>query len=159
MLTLSQPPTFGRADAISHICVNANEPSKSTADGGSLISFFRHRKKSTFSKTFTEGQRRAAGHLASFLLSAVTSCLWISLKTFVMCFTSEELHAEVCYAECLLQRAALTFLQVGKWGWRRHTQTWLFSLIWLLFKKTKCLPLSIGWKYDEFSQRRHQSEE
>uniref|UniRef100_A0A8C7IAV7 Tetratricopeptide repeat domain 39A n=1 Tax=Oncorhynchus kisutch TaxID=8019 RepID=A0A8C7IAV7_ONCKI len=26
-------------------------------------------------------------------------------------FTSEELHAEVCYAECLLQRAALTFLQ------------------------------------------------
>ncbi|CAL9696231.1 unnamed protein product [Knipowitschia caucasica] len=37
----------------------------------------RHRKKSTFSKTFTE----------------------------------EELHAEVCYAECLLQRAALTFLQ------------------------------------------------
>uniref|UniRef100_A0A672I4F5 Tetratricopeptide repeat domain 39A n=1 Tax=Salarias fasciatus TaxID=181472 RepID=A0A672I4F5_SALFA len=37
----------------------------------------RHRKKSSFSKTFTE----------------------------------EELHAEVCYAECLLQRAALTFLQ------------------------------------------------
>lgn len=27
--------------------------------------------------------------------------------------TPEELHAEVCYAECLLQRAALTFLQVG----------------------------------------------
>lgn len=26
---------------------------------------------------------------------------------------SEELHAEVCYAECLLQRAALTFLQVS----------------------------------------------
>uniref|UniRef100_A0AAY4CGE7 Tetratricopeptide repeat domain 39A n=1 Tax=Denticeps clupeoides TaxID=299321 RepID=A0AAY4CGE7_9TELE len=26
-------------------------------------------------------------------------------------FTSAELHAEVCYAECLLQRAALTFLQ------------------------------------------------
>uniref|UniRef100_A0A6Q2X7U1 Uncharacterized protein n=1 Tax=Esox lucius TaxID=8010 RepID=A0A6Q2X7U1_ESOLU len=26
-------------------------------------------------------------------------------------FNSEELHAEVCYAECLLQRAALTFLQ------------------------------------------------
>lgn len=24
-----------------------------------------------------------------------------------------EIHAEVCYAECLLQRAALTFLQVG----------------------------------------------
>uniref|UniRef100_A0A8C8YM36 Tetratricopeptide repeat domain 39A n=1 Tax=Prolemur simus TaxID=1328070 RepID=A0A8C8YM36_PROSS len=28
-------------------------------------------------------------------------------------FTEEEIHAEVCYAECLLQRAALTFLQVG----------------------------------------------
>ncbi|XP_072925070.1 tetratricopeptide repeat protein 39A isoform X1 [Hemitrygon akajei] len=26
-------------------------------------------------------------------------------------FTEEEVHAEVCYAECLLQRAALTFLQ------------------------------------------------
>ncbi|KAG2463493.1 tetratricopeptide repeat protein 39A [Polypterus senegalus] len=26
-------------------------------------------------------------------------------------FTEEELHAEICYAECLLQRAALTFLQ------------------------------------------------
>ncbi|XP_039628577.1 tetratricopeptide repeat protein 39A [Polypterus senegalus] len=26
-------------------------------------------------------------------------------------YTEEELHAEVCYAECLLQRAALTFLQ------------------------------------------------
>ncbi|GLD62272.1 tetratricopeptide repeat protein 39A isoform X1 [Lates japonicus] len=37
----------------------------------------RHRKKSSFSKSFTE----------------------------------EELHAEVCYAECLLQRAALTFLR------------------------------------------------
>ncbi|KAL4656066.1 tetratricopeptide repeat protein 39A-like isoform X3 [Arapaima gigas] len=29
----------------------------------------------------------------------------------VVIFTLEELHAEVCYAECLLQRAALTFLQ------------------------------------------------
>ncbi|XP_057697709.1 tetratricopeptide repeat protein 39A isoform X2 [Corythoichthys intestinalis] len=37
----------------------------------------RHRKKSSFSKGFTE----------------------------------DEIHAEVCYAECLLQRAALTFLQ------------------------------------------------
>lgn len=29
-------------------------------------------------------------------------------------FPAEEIHAEVCYAECLLQRAALTFLQVRK---------------------------------------------
>uniref|UniRef100_A0A665UT28 Tetratricopeptide repeat domain 39A n=1 Tax=Echeneis naucrates TaxID=173247 RepID=A0A665UT28_ECHNA len=29
----------------------------------------------------------------------------------VIALNSEELHAEVCYAECLLQRAALTFLQ------------------------------------------------
>uniref|UniRef100_A0A8C9T251 Tetratricopeptide repeat domain 39A n=1 Tax=Scleropages formosus TaxID=113540 RepID=A0A8C9T251_SCLFO len=29
-------------------------------------------------------------------------------------FTEEELHAELCYAECLLQRAALTFLQVTR---------------------------------------------
>ncbi|CAG07984.1 unnamed protein product, partial [Tetraodon nigroviridis] len=32
-------------------------------------------------------------------------------STFSKNFTEEELHAEVCYAECLLQRAALTFLQ------------------------------------------------
>uniref|UniRef100_A0A3B5M2P5 Tetratricopeptide repeat domain 39A n=1 Tax=Xiphophorus couchianus TaxID=32473 RepID=A0A3B5M2P5_9TELE len=42
----------------------------------------RYRRKSSFSKSFTEGQR-----------------------------VKNELHAEVCYAECLLQRAALTFLQ------------------------------------------------
>ncbi|XP_029355844.1 tetratricopeptide repeat protein 39A isoform X3 [Echeneis naucrates] len=33
-------------------------------------------------------------------------------SSFTKSFTEEELHAEVCYAECLLQRAALTFLQV-----------------------------------------------
>ncbi|KAF1385716.1 hypothetical protein PFLUV_G00110680 [Perca fluviatilis] len=32
-------------------------------------------------------------------------------SSFSKSFTEEELHAEVCYAECLLQRAALTFLQ------------------------------------------------
>ncbi|XP_006803394.2 tetratricopeptide repeat protein 39A [Neolamprologus brichardi] len=32
-------------------------------------------------------------------------------SSFSKNFTEEELHAEVCYAECLLQRAALTFLQ------------------------------------------------
>uniref|UniRef100_A0A2K5KEX2 Tetratricopeptide repeat protein 39A n=1 Tax=Colobus angolensis palliatus TaxID=336983 RepID=A0A2K5KEX2_COLAP len=31
-------------------------------------------------------------------------------------FTEEEIHAEVCYAECLLQRAALTFLQGSSQG-------------------------------------------
>uniref|UniRef100_A0A8C6VZK5 Tetratricopeptide repeat domain 39A n=1 Tax=Nothobranchius furzeri TaxID=105023 RepID=A0A8C6VZK5_NOTFU len=46
----------------------------------------RQRKKATFSKSFTEGQ-------------CVFACVYV------------ELHAEVCYAECLLQRAALTFLQ------------------------------------------------
>lgn len=52
-------------------------------------------------------------------------CVWwsrcseLSLPSFqavrlniTVIFTSDELHAEVCYAECLLQRAALTFLQV-----------------------------------------------
>uniref|UniRef100_A0A665USR4 Tetratricopeptide repeat domain 39A n=1 Tax=Echeneis naucrates TaxID=173247 RepID=A0A665USR4_ECHNA len=47
----------------------------------------RHRKKSSFTKTLR-----------------VSDCDVIALN-------SEELHAEVCYAECLLQRAALTFLQ------------------------------------------------
>uniref|UniRef100_A0A673AZF1 Tetratricopeptide repeat domain 39A n=1 Tax=Sphaeramia orbicularis TaxID=375764 RepID=A0A673AZF1_9TELE len=50
----------------------------------------RHRKKSSFSKNFTEGLYKL---------------------TVTILSTSEELHAEVCYAECLLQRAALTFLQ------------------------------------------------
>ena len=27
------------------------------------------------------------------------------------CFLSEEIHAELCYAECLLIRALLTFIQ------------------------------------------------
>lgn len=41
----------------------------------------------------------------------VCVCVWRHLF-----LTSEELHAEVCYAECLLQRAALTFLQVSSQG-------------------------------------------
>ncbi|XP_061539922.1 tetratricopeptide repeat protein 39A isoform X1 [Phycodurus eques] len=32
-------------------------------------------------------------------------------SSFSKGFTEDEIHAEVCYAECLLQRAALTFLQ------------------------------------------------
>ena len=40
-----------------------------------------------------------------------------------MIFTSEELHAEVCYAECLLQRAALTFLQVRNEAYPEATES------------------------------------
>lgn len=43
----------------------------------------------------------------------VHGSVWLTL-TGTIDFTSEELHAEVCYAECLLQRAALTFLQVRR---------------------------------------------
>ncbi|XP_038234834.1 tetratricopeptide repeat protein 39A-like [Dermochelys coriacea] len=42
--------------------------------------------------------------------SSVTSSL-SGLVSKADSFTEVELHAEVCYAECLLQRAALTFLQ------------------------------------------------
>uniref|UniRef100_A0A8C8BYC2 Tetratricopeptide repeat domain 39A n=1 Tax=Oncorhynchus tshawytscha TaxID=74940 RepID=A0A8C8BYC2_ONCTS len=42
--------------------------------------------------------------------NTVCQCL-MSEDNCAVIFTSEELHAEVCYAECLLQRAALTFLQ------------------------------------------------
>uniref|UniRef100_A0A452IIP7 Tetratricopeptide repeat domain 39A n=1 Tax=Gopherus agassizii TaxID=38772 RepID=A0A452IIP7_9SAUR len=42
--------------------------------------------------------------------SSVTGSL-SSLVSKADSFTEVELHAEVCYAECLLQRAALTFLQ------------------------------------------------
>lgn len=33
-----------------------------------------------------------------------------SLSCF--CLSVEEMHAEICYAECLLQKATLTFVQV-----------------------------------------------
>ncbi|XP_058159589.1 tetratricopeptide repeat protein 39A isoform X3 [Dasypus novemcinctus] len=49
----------------------------------------RHRKKSSVSDSFSS----------------------LVHRTTVDQFTEEEIHAEVCYAECLLQRAALTFLQ------------------------------------------------
>lgn len=42
----------------------------------------------------------------------LSGCLTEDNHDVIIIFTSEELHAEVCYAECLLQRAALTFLQV-----------------------------------------------
>lgn len=32
-------------------------------------------------------------------------------------FLIEEMHAEICYAECLLQKAALTFVQVTDDVW------------------------------------------
>uniref|UniRef100_A0A663E646 Tetratricopeptide repeat domain 39A n=1 Tax=Aquila chrysaetos chrysaetos TaxID=223781 RepID=A0A663E646_AQUCH len=41
----------------------------------------------------------------------ITFCL-IDLFSSPLHVTLEEIHAEICYAECLLQRAALTFLQV-----------------------------------------------
>ncbi|XP_077005811.1 tetratricopeptide repeat protein 39A isoform X3 [Tamandua tetradactyla] len=49
----------------------------------------RHRKKSSMTDSFSSLVHRAT----------------------LDQFTEEEIHAEVCYAECLLQRAALTFLQ------------------------------------------------
>lgn len=57
----------------------------------------------------------------------------------VLLFTPEELHAEVCYAECLLQRAALTFLQVRM----AYPESLLLNLLPLtilyLFKLIICL--------------------
>uniref|UniRef100_A0A8C6GXN2 Tetratricopeptide repeat domain 39A n=1 Tax=Mus spicilegus TaxID=10103 RepID=A0A8C6GXN2_MUSSI len=44
-------------------------------------------------------------------------------------FTEEEIHAEVCYAECLLQRAALTFLQVGSSPHPSPPHTWAESIL------------------------------
>lgn len=41
----------------------------------------------------------------------------IDLFSFPLRVTLEEIHAEICYAECLLQRAALTFLQVWIPAW------------------------------------------
>nr|XP_023405427.1 tetratricopeptide repeat protein 39A [Loxodonta africana] len=53
------------------------------------LSLFRHRKKSSVTDSFSS----------------------LVHRTTMDKFTEGEIHAEVCYAECLLQRAALTFLQ------------------------------------------------
>uniref|UniRef100_A0A3P9KXL7 Tetratricopeptide repeat domain 39A n=1 Tax=Oryzias latipes TaxID=8090 RepID=A0A3P9KXL7_ORYLA len=59
--------------------------------------------------TFDPQHILAAG---STMKEAQTICQRYRKKSsFNRNFTEEELHAEVCYAECLLQRAALTFLQ------------------------------------------------
>lgn len=44
-------------------------------------------------------------------LRAITVDVGFSLICFYL-FLIEEMHAEICYAECLLQKAALTFVQV-----------------------------------------------
>lgn len=44
-------------------------------------------------------------------LRAITVGVGFSLIYFYL-FLIEEMHAEICYAECLLQKAALTFVQV-----------------------------------------------
>lgn len=44
-------------------------------------------------------------------LRAITVDIGFSLMSFYL-FLIEEMHAEICYAECLLQKAALTFVQV-----------------------------------------------
>ena len=49
-------------------------------------------------------------------LRAVTVGMGFSLIYFYL-FLIEEMHAEICYAECLLQKAALTFVQVTDDVW------------------------------------------
>lgn len=44
-------------------------------------------------------------------LRAIPVDMGFSLICFYL-FLIEEMHAEICYAECLLQKAALTFVQV-----------------------------------------------
>uniref|UniRef100_A0A8C7NG51 Tetratricopeptide repeat domain 39A n=1 Tax=Oncorhynchus mykiss TaxID=8022 RepID=A0A8C7NG51_ONCMY len=58
--------------------------------------------------TFDPEHILAAGNT---MKEAQAVCQRMSEDNCAVIFTSEELHAEVCYAECLLQRAALTFLQ------------------------------------------------
>uniref|UniRef100_A0A8C5CE17 Tetratricopeptide repeat domain 39A n=1 Tax=Gadus morhua TaxID=8049 RepID=A0A8C5CE17_GADMO len=58
--------------------------------------------------TFEPAHILAAGNT---MKEAQAVCCLTEDNCDVIFFTSEELHAEVCYAECLLQRAALTFLQ------------------------------------------------
>lgn len=39
-------------------------------------------------------------------------CLGVMGSLCCSCLSAEEMHAEICYAECLLQKATLTFVQV-----------------------------------------------
>lgn len=88
------------------------------------------------------------------LKAAHRAHLWVC---FFPCFSPEELHAEVCYAECLLQRAALTFLQVSE-HFRTVTMFSAFRSCWKKIKKVS-FSLCLGWKHDQFYQRGNQSEE
>lgn len=58
----------------------------------------------------------------------ILKCLKSKCHFYRVCVVIEELHAEACYAECLLQRAALTFLQVGR-DWRFQAVTFLYTQI------------------------------
>lgn len=46
------------------------------------------------------------------LLTLIIVCYLLLNVCLYGCVFAVQLHAEVCYAECQLQRAALTFLQV-----------------------------------------------
>lgn len=72
---------------------------------------------------------RASQKVSELLQDIAVELLCVSLRVTLMFSTPEELHAEVCYAECLLQRAALTFLQVGT----EASLDTSASLIWLIF--------------------------
>lgn len=49
------------------------------------------------------------------------------LKSVCVCVFAEQLHAEVCYAECQLQRSALTFLQVRRFPRNNQNRLYLSS--------------------------------
>lgn len=51
---------------------------------------------------------------ALFVQISMLTCYLCAYMCVCGCVCAEELHAEVCYAECLLHRAALTFLQVSQ---------------------------------------------
>uniref|UniRef100_A0A8C1P6I7 Tetratricopeptide repeat domain 39A n=1 Tax=Cyprinus carpio TaxID=7962 RepID=A0A8C1P6I7_CYPCA len=64
--------------------------------------------------TFNPEDILAAGNTmkeAQAVCQRLIKCDFYTLKAIAFVSFPEELHAEVCYAECLLQRAALTFLQ------------------------------------------------
>lgn len=51
---------------------------------------------------------------------------------FICIFISVQLHAELCYAECLLERALLTFIQVSTYDYYSVFHSFVF--IWQDFK-------------------------
>lgn len=124
-------PAFSSTDAESHNCINTTELNNCTTDGGLLP--FLSISGTARSLRFLRTSLKVSELLHMCVCVCMRAHVCATSKSLLQLHSSfpslmvvnhsvmshvcdvsasEELHAEVCYAECLLQRAALTFLQV-----------------------------------------------